>query len=294
MQNEIPSWDDLRLLLAIHRDQSFLAAGKTLGLAPSTLARRMDALETSLGQPLVHRGSEGTRLNAEALRLVALAEEVELGLALVLRDGTDAGIAGTVRLSLPEGFVRPLVPTLARVRAKHPALNVELISESRVVDLARGEADIGLRIVPSTSPTLVSKHLGRANTGLFASRDYVERRIPNARLLANMASSHDWVGFDSSLDKLPHQIWMRNYGAARFVFRSNSAIGIEHAVISGMGIGLLSEAQGREFPSLVQLDLERQPPHVDVFLAFQKDAKKTPRIRVVLKELETDLRRQIG
>jgi hypothetical protein len=37
----------------------------------------------------------------------------------------------------------------------------------------------------------------------------------------------------------------------------------------------------------------RAPPHVEVFLAFHRDARKTPRIRIVAKEIEADARRQI-
>ena len=293
MKTQPPSWDDLRILLAVHREKSFLAAGKALGVAASTIARRVDAVERGLGRVLVHRGNDGTRLDPDALRLVALAEELEFGLASLGRDGREADVSGTVRVSLSEGFVRPLVPLLARLHAKHPALSVELISEARVADLARGEADIGVRIVRSASAAIVSKLLGRATTALFASREYVERRLPSARLPREVAGLHDWVGLDASLERLPGEQWILEYGASRFTFRSNSAIAIEHAVLAGMGIGLLGVVQGASLPGVVQLDTEQTPPPVEVFLAFHRDARKTPRIRVVAKEIEADARRQL-
>lgn len=86
---------------------------------------------------------------------------------------------------------------------------------------------------------------------------------------------------------------MREYGARRFTFRSNSVFAIEHAVLAGMGIGVLGVVQGTSLPGLVQLDVERAPPPVEVFLAFHRDARKTPRVRVVAKEIEADARRQI-
>jgi DNA-binding transcriptional LysR family regulator len=293
MKTQEPSWDDLRILLAVHRDKSFLAAGRSLGVAASTIARRVDTIERNLGRVLVHRGNDGTRLDPDTLPLVALAEQLELGLASLVRDGRDAEVSGTVRISLSEGFIRPVIPLLARLRAKYPALSVELISESRLADLARGEADIGIRIVRSASAAIVSKLLGRASTGLFASREYVERRLPSTKLSREVAGQHDWVGLDASLERLPQEQWIRQYGASRFTFRSNSAIAIEHAVLAGMGIGLLGAVQATSLPGLVQLDVERAPPPVEVFLAFHRDARKTPRIRVVAKELEADARRQI-
>jgi DNA-binding transcriptional LysR family regulator len=253
----------------------------------------VEAVERSLGCVLVHRNNDGTQLDPDALRLVALAEELELGLASLIRDGRDAEVSGTVRVSLSEGFVRPLVPLLARLHAKHPALRVEVISEARLADLARGEADIGIRIVRSASAPIVSKLLGRASIGLFASREYVERRLPSAKLSRDVAATHDWVGLDASLEGLPQEQWMRGYGARRFTFRSNSIIAIEHAVASGMGVGILGVVQATSFAGLVKLDTETVPPPVEVFLAFHRDARKTPRVRVVAKEIEADGRRLI-
>lgn len=287
------SWDDLRFLLAVHRERSFFGAGKSLGVAASTVARRVEAFERSLGCILVHRNNDGTQLDPDALRLVALAEELELGLASLLRDGRDADVSGTVRVSLSEGFVRPIVPLLARLHAKYPALRVEVISEARLANLARGEADIGIRIVPSASAPVVSKLLGRATTGLFASREYVERRLPSARLSRDVAGTHDWVGLDASLERLPQEQWMRAYGASRFTFRSNSVIAIEQAVVSGMGIGVLGVVQATSLTGLVRLDTESVPPAVEVFLAFRRDARKTTRVRVVAREIEAEARRLI-
>src|SRR5688572_13161891 len=293
MKTRSASWDDLRFLLAVHRDRSFFAAGKSLGVAASTVARRVEAVERSLGRVLVHRSNDGTQLDTDALRLVALAEELELGLASLIRDGRDAEVAGTVRVSLSEGFVRPLVPLLARVQAKHPALRLEVISEARIADMARGEADIGIRIVRSASAPIVSKLLGRASTGVFASREYVERRLPSAKLSRDVAGTHDWVALDASLDRLPQQQWLHAYGANRFTFRSNSIIAIEQAVMSGMGLGVLGVVQASALTGLVKLDTETTPPPVEVFLAFRRDARKTSRVRVVAREIEADARRLI-
>lgn len=108
-----------------------------------------------------------------------------------------------------------------------------------------------------------------------------------------MAGLHDWVGLDASLERLPQEQWIRRYGATRFTFRSNSAIAIEHAVLAGMGIGLLGAVQATSLPGLVQLDIEQPTPPVEVFLAFHRDSRKTPRVRVVAKEIEADARRQL-
>jgi DNA-binding transcriptional LysR family regulator len=151
----LPVWDDLRVLLALHRHRSFLAAGKALGVSTSTVARRIEALESSVGRQLVHRSSGGTSVEPDALELVTLAEQLELGLDAVRRDEGAETLSGTVRVSMGEGFVRPVTQALSELRRKHQSLQLEVISEPRPVDLARREADIGIRNARSSSPVVV-------------------------------------------------------------------------------------------------------------------------------------------
>jgi DNA-binding transcriptional LysR family regulator len=42
--------------LAVHRGKSFLSTSKALGVATSTVARRIEAFERALGRPLVLSG----------------------------------------------------------------------------------------------------------------------------------------------------------------------------------------------------------------------------------------------
>src|SRR5512133_972104 len=106
MSTKAPSWDDLRMLLAVHRHKSFLGAGKTLGIAPSTVARRVEALENELGRSIVHRSNHGAILDADAVRLIGLAEQLELGLSSLIRDDKDKDdvVSGTVRPQSPRAL----------------------------------------------------------------------------------------------------------------------------------------------------------------------------------------------
>jgi len=288
--DDSPTWDDLRVLLALHRHRSFLAAGKALGVSTSTAARRIDALESSLGRPLVHRSSGGTSVEPAALDLVELAEQLELGLRAIKRDDDRQAISGTVRISMGEGFLQPVTRVLSDVRRAHPALQLEVISESRSVDLARREADIGIRKLRSSSPTIIERAVGRLAFGLYASQSYVDRRLRGGHLaLADMAR-HDYVGYDGPPAAHVQQRWLVDKGATRFVFRSNSDVAIAEAAVQGHGIALLADASVRALPGLVRLGAEATPPTMSVFLAFHRELRHVPRVRLVLDSLTTALR----
>ncbi|AKU93639.1 Transcriptional regulator, LysR family [Labilithrix luteola] len=288
MQTE-PPWDDLRLLLALHRHHSFVGAAKALGVATSTIARRMDALETVLGRVLVHRGSGGTFVDADALKLVALAEQMELGLRAMRRDEGDAALTGTVRISLPEGAVRPVMERLSELRRRHLGLTLEILSEARLVDLARREADVGLRASKSTSPSVVHRSVGRATFGLYASPSYVERRLRGRRLKRRDFALHDFLGHDGALAQGMQSTWLVAHGATRFVVRSNSDIVLIEAAACGEGIALLADSAGLGAAGLVRLESDAEVPSMPIYVAYQRDLRKVPRVRAVVQALAAAL-----
>ena len=284
------TWDDLRVLLALHRHRSFLAAGRALGISTSTAARRIEALEAALGRALVHRSSAGTSVEPDALELVSLAEELELGLRALRRDDGDETLSGVVRVSMGEGFVRPAIQVLSDLRRKHPSLQIEIVSEARMADLARREADIGVRSTRSSSTVLVERAVGRLRFGLYASQDYVDRRLRGGLLRTDDFARHDFVGYDASMQTLPQARWLVAHGARRFSFRSNSDMALQEAAEQGQGISLMAEANGRLARGLVKLDIDVELPSVPVFLAYHKELRAVPRCRLVAGALEAALR----
>ena len=291
MKTEVePAWDDLRVLLALHRHRSFLAAGKVLGVSTSTAARRVATLEASLGRALVHRSSGGTTIEPDALELVALAEQLELGLKAVRRDEAQEAFAGTVCISMGEGFLRPATAVLSELRRKHPGLLLEVVSEARFTDLGRREADIGIRKARSASPLLIERAVGRLRFSLYAAHSYVERRLRGGRLRAGDFGRHDFVGYDGVLRDLPHQQWLLAQGATRFVFRSNSDFALQEAAEQGQGICVLAEAQGRTVPGLVGLEYDGTPPELPVYLAYHRELRHVPRVRLVIAALDAAMR----
>jgi len=282
------SWDDLRILLAVHRAGSLLNAGKSLGLSTSTTGRRLDALEAAAGCRLVRRSQAGTQLEPGAMRLVRLAEDLEHGLNAERRDRGNS--RGTIKVSVPDGAVQEVTQALQAFRVEHPHMDIELWGENRMADLAKREADIGLRLSRSGSSVLVERQVAMLRFGLYASTDYVRRHLPSRRLVQGEAERHGFVGLDEKWQGLPHEQWMRALGAERFPFRCTSVLGILEAVRQGVGMAALVEPDARN-AGLVRIDTSLPGPTQPLFIVYHHELRKVPHIRAAVAAIDNYCRR---
>ena len=142
-------WNDLRHLLAVAREGSTLAAAKALDVSQPTVQRRLAALEESIGRKLVERHPTGYRLTELGKALLPHAEDVERSVEAFQRQLMSEGeeLTGTLRVTCPEGMAsRLLAPVIETFREKYPELRVDLIMTDRRLDLAKGEAEVALRM----------------------------------------------------------------------------------------------------------------------------------------------------
>jgi len=247
------NWDDIRIFLAIARTGQILAAARRLGLNHATVARRLTALEASLGTRLFDRSTSGCVLTdsgsrffdrAERMEAEAVAAEADLG-------GDTPGIAGTVRIGAPDGFgVAYLAPRLGQLIEKHPALTVQLVPMPRSFSLSRREADIAVTIDRPETGRLVAGKLVDYALGLYASKSYLEKR--DAPQSPGDLSAHDLISYVDDILYSPSL----NYGteitrdwSARFEIAS--ALGQTEAVRAGAGVGILHDFIARGDPLLI-------------------------------------------
>ncbi len=143
-------WNDLRYVLALARGGSFATAGRALGTDATTVGRRLRILESRLGTPLFSRDARGAMSPTPTGEIaVAKAETIEaevMALSGAL-DAADPMTLGKVRLTAAPSFInRLLIPAMPGLLARHTGLQLELIGDSRNLNLTRREADMALRL----------------------------------------------------------------------------------------------------------------------------------------------------
>jgi DNA-binding transcriptional LysR family regulator len=256
------NWDDLRYFLAVLRRGSHKGAGRLLGVAPTTVSRRLLALEAGLGVKLFQRTPERLLPTPAAHALIARAERIEAEVTASQRelDGASARMDGPLRVTAGDGLINHLVlPALGQLLRAHPGLVIELRAETRVLDLARREADLAVRLVRPREPALIAKALGPMRFALFGSEAYFDRRGTPRTFEA--LGGHDWIGFDETLDRLPQVQWLRRKVTdLRYVVRANTTTAQVRACAEGHGLALLPVFTARGEPRLRRLFPRQEGP----------------------------------
>jgi DNA-binding transcriptional LysR family regulator len=271
------NWDDLRFVAALARAGSLAKAALALDVAHTTVGRRIDAAERALNLRLFTRTAAGYLLTREGELLLAPLSQLE-DAVLELERGVQAqrgGLAGTVRVTSPETFgIAYLATRLARFGRRHPALCVELVPSSAVLDLNRSEAELALRFFRTKHESLAVRRVGAFSYGLYASESYLLHRplkgpseLPaHALLLPPSGVERTWV---SQLAP-----------SARATFVSEISLVLAEAARTDVGVAALPRYLGETTPGLVYLPMPHEPSE-PLWLTVHRDLRKSPRVRVL-------------
>lgn len=271
-RTEALDWEDLRHVLALARHGTLSATARALGVNHATVARRVAALEASLGRVLFDRRAGGYALTADGQAVVDEAAPMEAAaLAALRRLDRGTGLSGGVRLTttraLADCFVAPRLGALAQA---HPAIDLELITGSRTFSLARREADLALRLGRPADSALRGRKVAMVGHGFYGGEAWCER--PAAAL----------IGFDADSHGVPEAAWLERFAAGRrFAFRCDSWTAQAAAAVAGLGVALLPHYVAALFPQLVPMELGAVPPAAELWLLVRPDLATVPRVRVV-------------
>ena len=141
--------DHLRYFLHVARTRRLNEAARRLGVDHTTVGRRVTALERALGQRLFDRVSSGWRLTEAGEQLLPRAEAVEAAVAAAYQSSTSTTgtLTGTVRIVSPDGFgAFVITPRLTDLRARHPYLDIELVTATEHGSISARHFDIAVTL----------------------------------------------------------------------------------------------------------------------------------------------------
>ncbi|TLX59317.1 LysR family transcriptional regulator [Stutzerimonas nosocomialis] len=239
--------DQLSLFLAVLESGSFSSAARQQALTPSSVARRIDALEATLGCQLVSRSTHAVRPTAAGLAFAERARRIlqELQLARAEAAAHGSSPEGRIRIDAPAPFGRRhLAPALAEFLKAYPGVDIQLRLIDSFIDLQGehlGEVDLVLRIGPLADTRLVATPLAPMIRVVCASPDYLNRRgVP---LTPEELPEHDGLDWDSPAP--PHAWRFEHEGRSRLLrprrlrLVANNAEALLCGARAGLGIAHL-------------------------------------------------------
>ena len=166
------SWDDIGVFLALYRERTTGRAANARGVSQPTVVRRIAALENDLGLALFERSPTGLMPTDAAHGLYASAQRIERSVCEFTAevDGLTGAEVNLIRLTFLDHFEQLLIPVLRDFRSRWPRVQTQLLASDHIYDLARGEADIGVRGRDRpTSDELVVRELPPSGWTIYAS-----------------------------------------------------------------------------------------------------------------------------
>jgi len=169
--------DNLELFLRITEKGGMAAAGRDLGLSPTTVSERIAALEAHYGARLLTRTTRSISLTDEgramvegARRILAEVQEMDSRIRLGMER-----ISGSIRISAPVDLGRNRIARLLDAfMRRHPEIRIDLTLDDGYADLAARGFDLGIRFGDLADSTMRTRKLGDTRRLVCASPAYLD------------------------------------------------------------------------------------------------------------------------
>ncbi|MBW4963018.1 LysR family transcriptional regulator [Sulfitobacter sp. CW3] len=288
------NWDDLRLFLAVAREQSLSGAGKILRLDPATLGRRMARVEKGLGAVLFVKSPTGYALTEAGAQLLERAEAAEQAMRVATAEVAEPSdrLRGQIRIGAPDGCANYLLPQVcARLIEANPELDIQIVALPRVFNLSRREADMAIGVSAPTAGRLVVQKITDYQLHLAASEGYLSSSAP-IRTTADL-QGHRLVGyipdmiFDRELD------YLTELGMTRVPLASNSVSVQVNMIRQGGGVGIVHDFCLPATPGVARVLTSQVALSRAFYLIRHEDDRRNQRLSRFADELAQGIRAEV-
>lgn len=167
----------LQVFVQTAQAQSFVAAGRVLGISASAVSKSISRLEERVAVRLFQRSTRSVRLTSEGEifleRCRRIMEEVDA--AENELSTLNERPRGRLKVGLPLA-AGLLLPVLSAFMRTHPEIELDLDFSDRVADVIKDGLDVVIRGGELKDSRLVSKRLGTSRLCLVATPGYLRAR----------------------------------------------------------------------------------------------------------------------
>jgi len=272
---------------------SFTKAADTLHLSKTSVTQLVQQLEARLRVRLLNRTTRKVNVTADGaayyervVRLLADLDDAETGLS-----SASAVPRGRLRVDVPSPFARTiLIPALPAFHLKYPEIQLDLGVSDRMVDLIDENVDCVVRGGELTDLSLMARHIGDLQLGVYAAPSYLERAGTPSHPHELDDTHHRIVGFlwartGKVFPYAMHRDGERVTVLGRYVLSVDDGNAYLAAGLAGLGVLWLPDymsrdpvARGELVPVFESWRLDPMP----MYIAFPPNRHVSAKLRVFI------------
>lgn len=286
-------FDAMQAFARVVETGSFTKAAATLHMSRTTVTQLVQQLEARLRVRLLNRTTRQVNVTADGaayyervVQLLADMDDAETSLS-----SAAAAPRGRLRVDVPSPFARlVLAPALPKFHARYPDIQLDLGVSDRRVDLIGEHVDCVVRGGTITDQSLIARHVGDLQLGVYAAPAYLQRRGVPAHPRELQDSVHRIVGFLWARTGKPLSIAMRRGDdhlqvQGRYVVALDDGNAYLAAGLAGLGV-LWLPAYMAKAPmasgALVRLFEDWQLDPMPMHIAFPPNRHVSAKVRVFI------------
>ena len=274
---QLDDWNDLKFVLAAHREGTLTGAAKALRVDQTTVSRRLKALQERAGFPLYERLRGGILWTPAGEAFVAAAAEMERKLHDLERHtlGEEPALSGSLRITLPEVLAASWIEVFADFSAEYPGIELTVVADDHILNITRREADIAIRYTANPPEHLVGRKVAR-----MALAPYVGANVP-------VGTQLPWGHWDEgTIASRTVGAWIDKHDPdSTNLFRVDSFFVLVEAVRAGRVRAVLPCGCADLDPRM-RRDGDPDPAFTsDLWLLTHENLRRVPRVRALLDHL---------
>ncbi|WP_063669286.1 LysR family transcriptional regulator [Aliivibrio fischeri] len=170
--------EDWLLFAKVAQYQSFSEAARRLSIPTTTVSRRIQQLESQLGERLFIRNTRSVTLTEFGQRLLPKTKLLEIALEELQStiESHSQEISGKLKLSTSDTLSQFLLPNLiSSFSSQHPLINFDISSSNRNEQLLNENIDFSFRIGQLEDSNLIAYKLCEIEYVLVAAPSFIEK-----------------------------------------------------------------------------------------------------------------------
>lgn len=173
------SLSELRVINAVAVHRSFRGGARDQNVAPSTASHVVASVEKRLGVRLFHRNTRSVALTeaGEAFLGRIRPALADIGAAIDMANDFRETPSGTIRINASEWAAARVFPVIIGFLKRYPEVELDLVTEGRMVDIVAEGFDAGLRLKEAVPQDMVAISSGEDEAFiLVAAPAYLDQR----------------------------------------------------------------------------------------------------------------------